>query len=113
MELARLTYLLFIMEPISRKELQEAKQAAIDAARQESIRREEIKGQLWAERVRTAVCRAATDGQMEFDAEVNDLSTIAFAYAVRMIEVFFPDCDITMHSYTDLAQSKTIKISWD
>jgi hypothetical protein len=101
------------MEPISRKELQEAK-AVEDAAKFDRfVRAEEIKGQLWAERVRTAVCHAATDGKMEFDAEVNDLSTIAFAYAVRMIEVFFPDCDITMHSYTDLAQAKTIKISWD
>ena len=104
---------LFIMEPISRKELQEAK-AVEDAAKLDRfVRAEEIKGQLWAERVRTAVCRAATDGKMYLEAEVTDLSAIAFAHALRTIETFFPDCDITAKSYTDLAQAKTIKISWD
>ena len=99
------------MEPISRKELQEAKQAAIEAARQEAIRREELKGQLWAERMRTLVCQAATNGDMEYEADVGDLSPIAFVYALRILEALFPDSDIQTLVYSDTA--KTIKISWD
>jgi hypothetical protein len=112
MELARLTYLLFIMEPISRKELQEAKAAAIESARLHAIRAEEIKGQLWAERMRTLVCRAATDGYMDYESDISGLSAVAYTHAFETLKQMFPDSDVEPLVYNDATKTKTIKIWW-
>jgi hypothetical protein len=103
------------MEPITRKELQDAKEAAEVAAREFAVRQEELKGLVWAESMYKAVCQAATDGKKEIEADPAKLSDLAYSYAFHKVKALFPDSDVDTMIYGSLSNQpirKTLRVSW-
>jgi hypothetical protein len=84
------------MEPITRKQLQDARAAAIAEKKRIAHREQEIKGQLAAEEFYKEVRRVAETGETTQAASKSMELGIAFDALLSWTKEHFPDCNVSV-----------------
>ena len=85
------------MQPITRFQLQNAPAVAAARLAADAARKEELRGQVWAESVYTSARRAAEEGLTSMIFYFSQhMTTTAKNYGLARLRELFPDSDLTV-----------------
>ena len=103
------------MEPVTRAQLQYAPADAAIRKQREIIRRQQVEGQVWAERVYKQIRVAAEEGKSSYECNFpSDMTDVGRDYAVKMLKAWFPDSDHRVIIYGALKghPQAAVRITW-
>jgi hypothetical protein len=108
------------MQPLTRTQLQNARETARIEKDKESIRQQELTGQLWAEQIYKRVKETAELGHPQYQCHwPSTFTAVAYNYALLKLREWFPDSkvDTVLHGvlsgYRDGGEvSTSVRIRW-
>jgi len=101
------------MEPITRKQLQDARAAAIAEKKRIAHREQEIKGQLAAEEFYKEVRRIAEVGESTQASSKSMELGVAFDTLLFWTKEHFPDCDVSTEiRHIGYSPTYAVRVDW-
>jgi hypothetical protein len=104
------------MQPLTRAQLQNARETSRVEKDKESIRQQELTGQLWAEQIYKRVKETAELGYPQYQCHwPSTFTAVAYTYALLKLREWFPDSkvDTVLHgALTGGEVSTSVRIRW-